>query len=99
MPRGTDSTPEQLDQASDFLSQAGWRESDEGISKVSRGDICRLLAWYGALRYVAATQGAGTLEKPGRLVKPQKPLEHTEAPSTIGEFELVLTDLIFYDHP
>lgn len=65
--KGTDCTPGQIESASGFLGDRGW--PSEGLSAViTRDDAVRLIAWYGALRFVAGRDGSGgTLEQPGVL--------------------------------
>lgn len=82
--KGTDCTPEQIASADAFLAGAGWR--DEANVRVSREDIVRCIAWYGALRFIAARDGVGgTLEVPGEFVRiskpprPSRPPQDTEA--------------------
>ena len=70
--KGTDCTPEQVEHASQFLADRGWKASMvRGANR--REDIVRVIAWYGALRYQAAKSGVGgTLEQPGELVTAEK---------------------------
>lgn len=65
--RGTDCTAEQIRAASDFLEIASWRP-DTAKAEVTRDDIVRLLAWYGALLFRGGRDGTGgTLEHPGQF--------------------------------
>ena len=66
--KGCRCTPAQIASANAFLEIAKWAPSDERAN-VRRADIVRLVAWYGALRYIAGQSGeGGTLEQPGPLV-------------------------------
>lgn len=73
--RGTDVTPAQLKSAENFIRarQACGRspQSDELIS-IRFDHLCRLVAWYGALRYAAGRDGIATLEEPGYFVVSRK---------------------------
>lgn len=65
--RGTDCAAEQIASASSFLGDRGWPL--KGLRAVlTRDDAVRLIAWYGAMRFVAGRDGTGgTLEHPGVL--------------------------------
>lgn len=82
---GSKLSNEQLAAASRFLTLMGWKESDP-TSKVRREDIARLIAWYGAIRYQAGTNGIGTLEIPGQTVLHRK---QSAADEDLIEFEIV----------
>lgn len=72
---GMDLTPEQLDSASDFVLARRTvgdlilpPDSDSRIS-IRWDELVRVVAWYGAMRYVAGRdQIGGTLEIPGEFV-------------------------------
>lgn len=70
--RGTDCTNEQIAHAREFwISRVRNRArlDDAGCVYVSLDDIARMMAWYGALRFIGARDGiGGTLEQPGELV-------------------------------
>ncbi len=67
--KGTELTPEQIESARQFV--AGRMKQDEPYPDEQRvtvpfGDIARIVAWYGALRYQAGATGiGGTFERPG----------------------------------
>lgn len=72
---GYDCTPEQIESASAFLHARGLTADIERLRVegrplfMTRADIVRLLAWYGALRYISARDHVGgTLEQPGAMV-------------------------------
>lgn len=65
--KGTDCTPRQLEAASEFLRDRGW-PVDLDRASIDRDQVTRLLAWYGAMRFIGARDGiGGTLEEPGTL--------------------------------
>ena len=72
--RGTDCTEAQIESARKFLAarQSGPIEGmaidDDRVVSVPFGQMARLLAWYGALRFAAGRDGTGgTLEEPGPM--------------------------------
>lgn len=74
--KGTDCTSEQLASARQFLHDrrvARGASSPDSVGdnvtvEVRYGDFVRMIAWYGALRFMAGRDGTGgTLEKPGEL--------------------------------
>jgi hypothetical protein len=72
--KGTDVTPEQLQSAREFIaarrigSEMGQILGDDQLLSVRFGDVARLLAWYGALRFLAGKSGmGGSLESPGPM--------------------------------
>lgn len=72
--RGTEVTPAQMNSAREFLSSRvrntrhNRPESDAQVVSLTYGDLARLVAWYGALRYKAGADGTGgTLEAPGTI--------------------------------
>lgn len=72
--RGTDCTEAQIQSAREFLHarQAGSIEGlaidDERVVSLPFGNMAKLLAWYGALRFKAGRDGTGgTLEAPGPM--------------------------------
>lgn len=71
--RGTDLTEAQIQSARIFANARRKGElqemPDDGQLIVQKfGDMARLLAWYGALRFKAGRDGTGgTLEEPGPL--------------------------------
>ena len=71
--RGTELTPEQIGSAREFIQgriRVGSMPEDETVVvSMEAGNLCRLLAWYGALRYQAGASGiGGTEQKPGPIV-------------------------------
>ena len=74
--RGTDCTTEQIASAREFvwLRQTIPHAScpgDEQMVTLPFGHLARVVAWYGALRYIAGRDGTGgSLEKPGEMVVP-----------------------------
>lgn len=63
--KGTDCTPEQVAHARQFWLDRGWTPGAEKAI-LTLDDCARMLAWYGALRYVAGRdQVGGELERPG----------------------------------
>jgi hypothetical protein len=73
--RGTELTEQQIQSARQFLSDRrvsfpGKIPLDEQIIKIPFGDVARIVAWCGALRYIAGRDGSGgTLEEPGLFVE------------------------------
>jgi hypothetical protein len=71
--KGTDVTAEQYDAARRFIFSresppfAGERSDDTQVLLRFR-DLVGLLAWYGAMRYIAGRDGINSLERPGDLV-------------------------------
>lgn len=70
--KGTDCTPEQIQSARDFLFARSLNieavPDDSRVIMLPFGDLARLVAWYGALRYAAGRDGTGgTLEVPGEI--------------------------------
>lgn len=66
--KGTDCTKEQIAHASQFLSDVGWPD-DGRRGESSRDDMVRLIAWYGAVRFIGARNNPdGSLEVPGKFV-------------------------------
>lgn len=68
--RGTDLTDEQLLSARKFVSDRMIPPQSEipPMVTIPAEKLVRLIAWYGALRFVAGRDGTGgTLEKPGEL--------------------------------
>lgn len=66
--KGTDCTEQQLARAGEFLTNRGWPEGQD-FRRVSRADVARIVAWYGAMRFIAGRDGdAGTLEAPNEIV-------------------------------
>ena len=67
--KGIDLTDAQLAAAKRFVKgrEKGNLKTpkDQQIIAMSYIDVIRLVAWYGAIRYTAATQGIGTLTEPG----------------------------------
>ena len=62
--RGTDCTKEQLSAASAFLADCGW-PVDIPQTTPRREEVVALIAWYGALRFIACRDNSGsTLERP-----------------------------------
>ena len=77
--KGTDCTAEQLQQASLFLAARGWPKVVPATMP-RREDIVRLIAWYGAMRYVAGRDGTGgSLEQPGELIATSKAADREES--------------------
>jgi len=67
--RGKDLTQDQLDRAKEFVKfcQVFKRElADEQDVVLRFGDLVRLVAWYGAIRFVASQNGIGTLDCPAQ---------------------------------
>jgi hypothetical protein len=63
--RGTDLTPEQLKAAEKFIMDRSGRAKRPEMVMNKFDDLVRLVAWYGAIRFVAGRDGiGGTLEKP-----------------------------------
>jgi hypothetical protein len=64
--RGTDLTDEQIAAARQFiLDRAGMTELPDEREIVQRfGNLVRIVAWYGAIRFDACQRGIGTLTKP-----------------------------------
>jgi len=89
--KASDLTEDQLESARDFLTGNDWPQT-EGIRTVTREEMAKLIAWYGALRFRAGADGIGTLEKPPRLLQSNgQPVTHpteTEADGT-NAFELI----------
>jgi len=84
--RGTDVTPEQLQSAREFLAARSHGRleghSDAVSVELPLGDLARIVAWYGAIRYQAGASGiGGTLERPGAidLVDSAKAVENVVA--------------------
>lgn len=72
--KGTDCTPEQIANASDFMARIGKWPASRPVGQIDREDVAVLLAWYGALRYQAGRDGTGgTFEHPGPFDKVSKP--------------------------
>lgn len=67
--KGTDVTGEQIEAARQFIVGRGGRlASDEQMVALTAGELVRVVAWYGALRFKAGRDGTGgTLEHPGEL--------------------------------
>ena len=73
--RGTDCTKDQIQSARLFIAnaQAGNHKGrlfppDERIIQIPFGKMARLVAWYGAVRYIAGRDhSGGTLESPGPI--------------------------------
>lgn len=65
--RGVDCTPEQIAHARKFFESSARRTIDRDVT-LKPDDLFRIIAWYGALRYIAGRDGeGGTLERPGPL--------------------------------
>jgi hypothetical protein len=65
--RGTELTLQQLDRAKEFVHIAQVVKGDlpdEQLITLPFGDLVRLVAWYGAMRFEAGQKGIGTLEVP-----------------------------------
>lgn len=72
--KGTDLTDAQIQSARQFLvdrrsgDNKGVMPADEENIVQSFGNLARVVAWYGALRYEAGRNGTGgTLENPGPI--------------------------------
>jgi hypothetical protein len=73
--KGTELTQEQIQSAREFAVarqvkgfEAGTIDDAHRVA-IRFGDLARLVAWYGAMRYEAGRTGeGGTLEKPGQMV-------------------------------
>ena len=72
--RGTELTDAQIESARRFCADRrkdapGDTPDDSRIISIPFGQMIRLVAWYGALRFQAGRDGTGgTLEKPGVFV-------------------------------
>lgn len=83
--KGTDCTEAQIDSARQFCAdrrkdQPGERPRDAQEITISFGQLARLVAWYGALRYMAGRDGTGgTLECPGPIDTREEPCQSTTA--------------------
>jgi hypothetical protein len=87
--KASDLTEDQLASASDFLTGNDWRENEDSRI-ISRSDVAKLIAWYGALRFLAGTDGIGTLEKPPRLLQSNgKPVTQSKTDEFVNDFELI----------
>lgn len=70
--RGLDCTDAQLDAADRFITEHPMRgihvSRDQAVT-VPYGEIVRVVAWYGALRYIAARDNSGgTLDNPADCI-------------------------------
>lgn len=71
--KGTDITAEQYDAARRFIVsrdqslQLEERSDDTQVLLVLR-ELIGLVAWYGAMRYIAGREGINSLDRPGDLV-------------------------------
>lgn len=68
--KGTDLTAEQYDAARRFIFDreklpANHERSDDAQVILRFGDFVSLVAWYGAMRYIAGRDGINSLEAPG----------------------------------
>lgn len=70
--KGTDVTQEQLRAAERFvrsIQRAGTKQPEaESAIVLPFMDLVQLVAWYGALRYIAGRDGINSLENPGEVV-------------------------------
>lgn len=69
--RGTELTPQQLERAKEFVRGRQVVKADltdEQQIQLAFGDLVRLVAWYGAIRFEAGQKGIGTLEVPASPV-------------------------------
>ncbi len=92
--KASDLTEDQLESARDFLTGNDWPE-DEGSRTISRSEVAKLIAWYGALRFLAGADGVGSLEKPPKLLQSNgKPVTKSKPNHFSNDFELIdITDL------
>lgn len=72
--KGTDLTEDQIQSAREFacarqrINRSGAVFDDATEVTLRFGDLARLVAWYGAIRFQAGEKGiGGTLEKPGPM--------------------------------
>jgi hypothetical protein len=72
--RGSVCTEDQIRAAKDFLGfstvdikQVTRGASDDDILPIRYGDLARLVAWYGAIRFISGRDGIGTFESPAPL--------------------------------
>ena len=91
--KASDLTEDQLASAGDFLTRNNWTENEESRT-VPRSEIAKLIAWYGALRFLAGADGVGTLEKPPRLLQSNgRPATDAKQANFGSDFEVIdLTD-------
>lgn len=83
--RGTECTAGQMEHARKFLMDRAPnvldRPTDERRVTIPFGDIARILAWYGALRFIAGRDATGgSLEIPGPMEKRDAPNEMKRKP-------------------
>ncbi len=70
--RGIDVTPEQLESAKQFICDRNkpplsLQIPDDRVVQLRFSELACLVAWYGAMRYMAGAAGINSLEKPGEL--------------------------------
>lgn len=91
----SDLTEAQLASASEFLAANDWPEN-ESARTITRSEIAKLIAWYGALRFMSGAKGIGTLEKPPRLIQSNRRRTPPKETEPTNEFELLeLVDVTF----
>ena len=82
--RGTDCTNAQLDAAHRFIATHPLRGAQLPLDQpvtLAYGELVRIVAWYGALRYVAAREGnGGTLENPADVIAANITIEDNPTP-------------------
>lgn len=84
---GSKLTRDQIDAAKKFLTTIGWPES-EAKRTVSREDIAKAIAWYGAIRFQAGAHGIGSLEHPSNTIAAEKRATSTAFEITFEEFKI-----------
>lgn len=77
--RGSNCTDDQIQAAKDFfgsstvdIKQVTRGASDDDIVPIRYGDLARLVAWYGAIRFISGRDGIGTFESPAPLHSERK---------------------------
>ncbi len=101
--KASDLTEDQLESARDFLTGNDWPENEDSRT-ISRAEVAKLIAWYGALRFLAGANGIGSLEKPPKLLQSNGKPVHSNGNSstesktaqTVNDFEVIdITDRTF----